>query len=132
MAIVLVGSLTAGAFSGKILEVVPYALVFGLAAGLASALVFALLGPALRVEVFEFGLRAPGFFPPPVSIRWTELEAIDRFSNAGGAYLRLHPVQGGRRAYLPIGLARQPDFCRLVAAQAGLSHPLVLVLTAPA
>jgi hypothetical protein len=130
VATVLVGSLAAGAFSGRILEIVPYALAFGLAAGLVCALAFVLLEPALRVQVFERGLRAPGFLPPPVSVRWTELAAIDRFSNAGGVYLRLHRAQGGRRAYLPMGLTRQPDFCRLVAAQAGASHPLTLALTA--
>jgi hypothetical protein len=131
-ATVVVGSLTAGAFTGRLLEIVPHALAYGLAAGLVAALAWIVFEPTLRVQVFELGLRAPGFLPPAVAIRFSEIQAIDEFRNASGAYLRLHRSQGGRCAYLPIGLAHQPDFCRIVAARAGPAHPLALALAARA
>jgi hypothetical protein len=94
---------------------------------LVPPLVFGLVAPFVwlyRVRVHELGLRAFDAYGRFFSVRWGSMTAVSRMDLLALPYLRVYTAQAGVEVVIPLFLAEQADFERLVSKCAGPLNPL--------
>jgi hypothetical protein len=77
-----------------------------------------------RVRVHEFGLRAFDAYGRFFSVRWGSMVAVRRLDLLTFPYLRVRTAQSGVELLIPLFLAEQAHFERLVSKCAGPLNPL--------
>jgi hypothetical protein len=94
---------------------------------LVPPLVFGLMAPfvwAYRIRVHELGLRAFDAYGRFFSVRWGSMTDAHRLELFALPYLRVRTAQAGIELVIPLFLAEQASFERLVSKCAGPQNPL--------
>jgi hypothetical protein len=94
---------------------------------LVPVLVFGLVAPLVwvyRIRVHELGLRAYDAYGRFFSVRWGSMTDVRRVDLLTLPYLRVRTAQAGVELVIPLFLAEQAHFERLVSQCAGPLNPL--------
>jgi hypothetical protein len=94
---------------------------------LVPIVLFGLLAPFLRyyrVTVYQLGLRAFNGYGKFFTVRWTSMKEAHRVDLLVLPYLRVRTTEEGVELVIPMFLAKQREFERLVVEHAGPLNPL--------
>jgi hypothetical protein len=94
---------------------------------LGTFLVTALMVLFFKVNVGTWGLRSYDFWGSYHEIEWHEMKEARPLNMLGARYLRV-VSPGQATLWVPLFLANQGEFARLVQQHAGPEHPLVIAL----